>query len=438
MRSHFAIFAAAVALALAAFASPASADDDLRATIRDEISNWSAAQDDNTFKVYWKNGLRMDAKNVQMKIGGELMIDQYFVDNDDFVTSGVPDAAFQSGAELRRARLENAGTLYGHVEWKLSVEFGNPNNPTLVDGYIGLVNMDDCLGCLMPNIRVGYQKVPFGLEQQTPLKFNTFMNRSSATETFTPNRQFGIMIHDVFRGGQLGYAFGYFGADQTFASDGELEWDEGYGLAGRIWYTPWYDCACSCRRLHIGGGGIYVDDISSVRLSNSGPFRVGTTPSIVDTGTLAATDAFVWNIELALVYGPWSVQGEYFSASPNGSGDPTFTGWYAQLSYWLTGECRSYATGAFGRTSPCCNFLDNDCCCKGGIELAGRYSSVDLTDGAIAGGELTDWVIGVNWHLNPNARIMLNYMSANVDNGGPFQIRDQDITGLGLRFQVDW
>ncbi len=436
------ILALGLVLALTVVATPAQADDDLRATIRDEISKWSEAKDDNTFKVHWKNGLRLDSKNVQMAIGGQLLIDHYFVDDDDYVARGGAggDAAFESGAEVRRGRLHNAGLLHGHVEWKLEVEFGNPNNPTLADGYIGLVNLDDCLGCLAPNLRVGHQRVPFGLERLTPLKYNTFMNRSGATDVFTAGRRYGVMIHDLFRGGQLGYQAGYFSADSSFQADGEIEFDDGYALVARIFYTPWYDCECSCRRLHVGAGIMTIEDATSIDVSSNGPINVGTNPILVGGPVAGANlDHFAWNIELALVYGPWSLQAEYFSANfEQGAQDATFTGWYAQVSYWLTGECRNYAHGVFGRTSPCCNFLDNDCCCYGGVELAARYSVVDLNDSGATGGELTDWVIGLNWHLNSNARIQINYMNVGIEGGPSGTLFDEDLTALGIRWQVDW
>ncbi len=433
------ILALGLVLALAVVATPAQADDDLRATVRDEISKWSEAKDDNTFKVHWKNGLHLDSKNVQMRIGGLLMIDHYFVDDEDFVAAGAADALYESGVELRRARITNAGLLHGHVEWKLSVDFAEPNNPVLADGYIGLVNMDDCLGCLMPNIRVGHFKVAHGLEFLTPLKHGTFINDSTATEAFTFGRRYGVMIHDLFRGGQLGYSLGYFSDDTSFAGDGEIEFDNGYGIAARLWYTPWYDCECSCRRLHIGAGAYTLEDITSIVFQVHGPIKTGQARGLNGVG-VAAEDSFGWNVELALVYGPWSLQAEYFSATPSNTAgsDPTFTGWYAQVSYWLTGECRNYAHGVFGRTSPCCNFLDNDCCCKGGIEVAARYSSVDLIDGAFDGGELTHLVVGINWHMNPNARIMLNWFTSSTKDNGNLNNIDESYTGIGVRFQVDW
>lgn len=64
-----------------------------------------------------------------------------------------------------------------------------------------------------------------------------------------------------------------------------------------------------------------------------------------------------------------------------------------------------------------------------------RYDSVDLTDAAIAGGELTHLVVGVNRHMNPNARIMLNWFTSGVEGGA---VADESYTGIGVRFQVDW
>jgi len=36
-------------------------------------------------------------------------------------------------------------------------------------------------------------------------------------------------------------------------------------------------------------------------------------------------------------------------------------------------------------------------------------------DGAVTGGELEDFTLGLNWYLNPNTRMMFNYVRANVD-----------------------
>ena len=48
-----------------------------------------------------------------------------------------------------------------------------------------------------------------------------------------------------------------------------------------------------------------------------------------------------------------------------------------------------------------------------------RYSTLDLTDEGIAGGEVTDYSLAINWYLNPATRMMLNFVRADrtdVDN----------------------
>ena len=47
-------------------------------------------------------------------------------------------------------------------------------------------------------------------------------------------------------------------------------------------------------------------------------------------------------------------------------------------------------------------------------ELAARYSYLTLNDHNIHGGRLVDLTLGVNWYLNPNLRVMWNYVWADA------------------------
>jgi len=62
------------------------------------------------------------------------------------------------------------------------------------------------------------------------------------------------------------------------------------------------------------------------------------------------------NTELAMVLGPFPLQGEYFHAFTGASevGNPKFWGVYLQASYFLTGEHRTYdaANGIFSQIKP--------------------------------------------------------------------------------------
>jgi len=47
-----------------------------------------------------------------------------------------------------------------------------------------------------------------------------------------------------------------------------------------------------------------------------------------------------------------------------------------------------------------------------GWEVAARYSTLDLPDGGVLGGEEENWTVGVNWYVNRNVRVSANYVDA--------------------------
>ena len=46
----------------------------------------------------------------------------------------------------------------------------------------------------------------------------------------------------------------------------------------------------------------------------------------------------------------------------------------------------------------------------GAWELVGRVSRVDLNDGRVNGGDLTDLSAAVNWYMSASTRLQLNYI----------------------------
>ena len=437
------------------FSSPAFADDDMQALVADLVQKELSSQ--GGLQASWSSGLRITSadKKIKLKMGGHMHLDHWWVDDSDVNAMG---QNFEDGADVRRLWLYTAGLIHGNVEYRLMLDFFDPEDPIIQDAYIGLTNLDDCYGCLMPSIRVGRYKAPLGMEWLTGASFTTFMERSAATSAFVPGRKYGVMLHDRLFGDQFTWALGWFAADidstdEPWHEDGDLDFGDGHCFVGRVTYTPWFDCDCACRRLHLGLGIAHCDLGNDRERRINGqtgreirfrarPFVWDAAPFFADTGAILADSYTIFNAELAFVYGPWSLQAEYFLADVKTAGnDPSFNGWYVQASYWLTGECRNYRKGNFGRVKPCCNFLDNDCCCWGAWELAVRYDYLDLQDENINGGEQSVFVFGVNWHLNPNTRIMFNYFYVDID-GGPLQggniANNVDFSGFGMRVQVDW
>ena len=162
------------------------------------------------------------------------------------------------------------------------------------------------------------------------------------------------------------------------------------------------------------------------------------------------------NPEIAFIWGPFSLQGEYFwsftdakrrfnplaAASQNlnlflKKSNPTFQGGYVFVSYFLTGEHRNYElkNAAFGRIKPKRNFD-----LKGGPgawEVAFRYSYLNLNSGVrsdpfpilpgtprvgVRGGIENNFTVALNWYPTPNTRVMFNYVYADIDNRRVFPL----------------
>ena len=84
--------------------------------------------------------------------------------------------------------------------------------------------------------------------------------------------------------------------------------------------------------------------------------------------------------------------------------DAKFDGWYVQASYVLTGERRRYSftSGTFQGVKPRRKW--------GAVEVGVRYSTLDLDNSGVTGGDGKDWTIGLNWYLRENLRLMFNYI----------------------------
>lgn len=70
----------------------------------------------------------------------------------------------------------------------------------------------------------------------------------------------------------------------------------------------------------------------------------------------------------------------------------------------------------------------------GAWEVAARCSSIDLFDGSVDGGEEDNVTVALNWYMNPNTRIMLNYQYLDLDR----DTVSDDASAVQARFQIDF
>ncbi len=373
-----------------------------------------------------------------LKIGGRIFADTAMFTQNPASMTQVGDV--ENGTEMRAAWLAFSGSAFHVIDYKL--QFDIAGQTSFKDAFVQINELP-----VLKHVRIGHFKEPFGMEQLEASKFTTFMERSLGDAgVFVPARNMGVMAHDCTDNERMTWAIGAFASEQGDKPPQTQEDRGGTALTLRTTFLPWYDEASEGRGLlHTGFAYSYraVAD-ETLQLRARPEAHLG--PYIVDTGTLDVSDWQVFGAELAYLYGPFSVQSELYYANLNMIGAPNaeLNGYYAYVSYFLTGENRRYKRnlGAFGnRVKPFENFFrvrGEDGCAitgKGAWELAYRYSYVDLNDGTVAGGIANGHTFGLNWYLTPYTRMMFNYVHSNADRGG---VDNGTIDIVEMRAQVDF
>ena len=394
----------------------------------------------NDFRVFWKDGLHMETTDGQarIEIGGRVHNDWYWFDQDRKLQDAVD---LEDGAEFRRARLSVSGTLYENLKFKAEYDFADGDSD-LKEVYMELGGVPG-----VQNIRVGNFKEPFSMEELTSDNDITFMERA-LSNVFAPSYNTGAMVHGAFLGKKkqerMTAALGIFRTSDDYGNDAD---DGGYSGTIRVTGLPWYE-EDGRKLLHLGAAYTHRNPDNTIRIRQR-PEAHGA-ERFLDTGNFDAEAIDAYVVESALVYGPFSLQGEYSHTTVDTRyvGDRDFDGYYVQASYLLTGERRPYknASGFLGRVIPNKNFrFHGEERGWGAWELALRYSSLDLNDGhtsiwdralgrtsQIRGGMEDNFTVGLNWHLNPSARIMWNYVHANLDS----DVYEGDLNTFQTRFQL--
>jgi phosphate-selective porin OprO/OprP len=197
--------------------------------------------------------------------------------------------------------------------------------------------------------------------------------------------------------------------------------------------------------VHLGASGTYVFSPADQGSSAAPPrhsIRFRDRPEIrvdgvrlIDTGAIDAAHASVLGMEFGANWKSFYLQGEHFWFDVERRGaaalpDPDFAGYYVQGSWMLTGESRRYnpVTGSFQNPRPKEIFSREGG--FGALELAARYSTMNLNfqegaegvatvPGSVRGGEQNVLTFGVNWYLNPNFKVMMNYLLIDVERLNP-------------------
>jgi phosphate-selective porin OprO and OprP len=355
------------------------------------VASQARAQEGVVFEN--KGGLNFATADGNFSFGilGRIQTDAAFYDEDA--------ASLGSGTDFRRVRIGAQGTFFQDWAFKTELDFAD-EEVALADVYIQYLGFDPI------TITAGHFKQPFSLDNMTSANDITFMERALTQDAFiSPSRRIGAGVGAD--GDHYSANVGVFGetasGDAGEDDDGN-EFDSGLSAVGRVTYAP---VATVTQVVHLGAGINWRDPSrdEDTRLRTRPESNV-TDVRLVDTGALEGVEDFrIYGLELAGVLGPFHAQSEYILADVStAAADADFDGWYVEGGYFLTGESRPYSAdqGRWKRVEP-----EGP---AGAWQLAVRYSTIDLTDGGIEGGEEENLGVALNWYPNYYLRFSANYI----------------------------
>ena len=374
-------------------------------------------------------------------------------------------------ALLRRIRPTIEGTLNGKYDFRFTPEFAG-GSASAVDAYID-ARFDPAF-----KVRAGKYKPFVGLERLQSGGELKFVERSYVANAILPNRDVGISVYGDVIGDKLNYALGINNGvvDGGNSSTG-TEFDDGKEATARLFATPFKDETNALAGLGFGIAGTFSNSNGERNLDFTNTSAADATrnglPSYLSEGQQtffrygSASVADGKRIRITpqanYYYGPFGLIAEYARVSQDvslltstTSNAPTVfvagstkklshDAWQIAATYLITGEDSS-----FKGVKPKQDF-DIDKGGWGAWELVARYSELNLDEDTFknkAGNSFsTDtyanlsesaqsaktWTAGVNWYLNQNAKVQLNYAHTKFAGGAGIGITAINAAGSNVR-----
>ena len=438
MRNLFGGVAASIAVGLGAFASHASAQsDDLKSKVQEleqqlkilqrqvELQNEASAEKAKTTPIISAGAsgfsFRSADSNFVLRVRGYLQADsRWYIDD---ATAGVANDTFL----LRRVRPIFEGTVWDKYDFRIMLDFGSAVNSTanndayLQDAYF--------TARWFPEFQLvgGKMKEPVSLERLQSGANLLFVERGYTTQ-LAPNRDVGFLFQgDVFE--TLNYQVGAFNGVADGGSADIESADDEKDVVARLFAHPFRKTEIEpLKELGIGIAGTYGNQEGALRsFVSPGQQRIFaySATSVADGDHWRVAPQGYW------YWGPFGLFGEYIVSNQevvNGAAAEQLehTAWQVAASYVLTGEKNSWRGITPKRPF---SLRDGG---WGAFEIAARYQHIEFDDAtfptfASATGnarEANSWGVGLNWHLNRNFKLQVNYENTDFKGGTSELLRD--------------
>ena len=337
---------------------------------------------------------------------------RYFVGSDTFTAQRQPILI------VRRARPIIEARLPGPFFFRIMADLAG-GKIDVPDAYVESA-LDPRIG-----LRIGKFKSPFSLEVLQSTALVPFLELSLSSQ-LAPNRDIGGQLQGDFGNGLLSYAVGVFDG----VADGsslDADWNRSKDIAGRLFTQPFRKFE-PLKGFGVGGSFTYGNH------SDLRKWASGAVPASVPGFKTAGQESFFkyrdttfgsgnqsrYAVQGHYYIGPFGLIGEYINSSSEitninkgKSVEKTISnsGWNVATIYALTGEPNGYQG-----LKPFRNF-DPGKGQWGAFELAARISELQIDNNAFpvfadstkSAKKAIDYTGGINWHLNRNVKVLLNY-----------------------------
>jgi phosphate-selective porin OprO/OprP len=359
-------------------------------------------------------------KPITVVLGGAIIMENTrWIAQDNVNEQQVGDLSEYEGGSIRGFRAGVGGTFNFQKPWTFLFTMGTRafergfeqsdlNEFVLYDYRVGIP-----IGSA--TLSLGKTKETISMSRLSAMIYEPAQQeRASVADGLLPARNIGVVINNSFLNERMTWSAGVFNnwieTDRSFSDNPTV-------VSGRISGIP-YISEDESNLLHLGISGRYSNAAGGIRYKAKTEIFNG--PVSVDTDLISdAASTFHYGLELAWRKGPFILMSEYIQSSVSSStfNDPTFKGYNVLASYIISGEMRGYnkRSGLIKRVNVANGVNSGG---WGTLEVYSRWSSIDLTDQNIAGGEMNTLSFGLNWWPVSTVQANVNYRYSTLDRIG--------------------
>jgi len=299
----------------------------------------------------------------------------------------------------RRIVLDNEGSFFKKkLFYKFAYSFVGNNQ--YKDVYLGYQNK--FLSKSFYRVKVGNLKIPYSLQRYSSSKNLSFMERPLGDDAFAISRQLGL---ELFLYKKLkANLFGLFLSAYTNSIDARRQ-----GAANRVGNAirATYTYKVSKRKLFNIGIAFLDENLynHTLRYKQNSESAI-MNEKYVATKIKSVSSRNIRNLDIIYLNNRYYCEAGYMDSLVDAKkGSYHFYSYSLEGSYFLIGQGKRFNT----KESKFSKIKTTE---GGALELALRYSFINLNDKDRKGGKQSDYNVALNWYLTTEFKMMFNYIRA--------------------------